>query len=203
MCLDKCDFCGIIMVNIVGGVSVLVDRILAAKNGDETAFAALCQDYAPLIDSLVEKFSFATEGLGIDTDDLRQEASVAFYRALMSFDGEQNEVTFGLYAKICIRNRMVSLLRHLEAKKKKDTVSALRALSSHEEPRTLPFTKEELSVFTEERLTKKEKLIFDRYLAGSSYREIAEAFGLSVKSVDNALFRAKRKLRHFSKGSAE
>lgn len=177
---------------------MLIDRILAAKNGDEAAFAALCQDYAPLIDSQVEKFAFATEGLGIDTDDLRQEASVAFYCALMSFDEEQNEVSFGLYAKICIGNRMVSLLRRLKTEKKRKALSEMRSLSSAEVSRALPLPAEEIATLAEELLTKKEKLILDRYLAGSSYREIADAFGISLKSVDNALFRAKRKLRRSS-----
>ena len=85
--------------------------ILAAKKGDQLAFAELNSAYAPLIDSMTDQFCGTEEKKKSDREDLRQEASVAFYRALMSYDADQTEVSFGLYAKICIRNHLISLLR--------------------------------------------------------------------------------------------
>ena len=78
--------------------------ILAAKKGDQIAFAELNRAYAPLIDSLTDQFRGTKGNEESDREDLRQEASVAFYRALMSFDADQTKVSFGLYAKICIRS---------------------------------------------------------------------------------------------------
>ena len=44
-------------------------------------------------------------------------------------------------------------------------------------------------------LSRLEQEIFSQYLSGYSYAEIATSRGISEKSVDNAITRAKRKLR--------
>lgn len=188
-------FCGIIIVIIVGGVCVNLEQILAAKRGDQAAFAALTDIYAPLMDSLVAKYAFAAEGFGMDTEDLRQEASVAFYRALMTYDTEQSKVSFGLYAKICIRNRMISLLRHFRAEKNRGSASAVPSPPAVTEGIGFPFDGERLRELADEVLTPKEKTVFLLYIGGSSYQEIADHLGVTTKSVDNALYRAKAKLR--------
>ena len=46
-----------------------------------------------------------------------------------------------------------------------------------------------------ESLSKKEKSVFDLYIAGESYNSIAQILSMSVKSVDNALQRIRRKLK--------
>jgi DNA-directed RNA polymerase specialized sigma subunit len=47
--------------------------------------------------------------------DMREEADRVFLGAVSSFDTEQDAVDFGLYAKICLRNGLVSEWRHLQA----------------------------------------------------------------------------------------
>ncbi len=167
------------------------DLIPSAKAGNDAAFAELCRVYAPLIDSMTEKYGRLFADNGESREDLRQEASVAFYRALMTFDEGQSQVSFGLYAKICIRNRMVSLLRrHRSAKHRKSPVETSAA-----SPKADGLDREALRALAERVLTGYEKTVFFHYADGRSYREIARSLGVSEKSVDNALFRAKRKLR--------
>ena len=75
--------------------------ILSVKNGDQKAFAALLQQYSPLIEASVN--AFCSDGASTnDRDDFRQEASIAFYKSVLSYDLEQSDVELGLYAKICI-----------------------------------------------------------------------------------------------------
>jgi len=168
------------------------ELILSARRGNDTAFAELCKRYAPLIDSMTDKYQASSEAPGEGREDLRQEAAVSFYRAVMTYDLEQDRVTFGLYAKICIRNRMISLLRKNQAEKKRKP--------KRKEP--LPgggtvsgISREELHALADRFLTAYEKTAFFLYIDGKSYRDIAVSLGVSVKSVDNALFRAKTKLR--------
>ena len=167
------------------------DWIRAAKAGDDAAFAELCRKYAPLIDSMTTKYGGFWEDAGESREDLRQEASVAFYRALMTFDDEQRDVSFGLYAKICIRNRMISLLRHAKSQKKKQTTQ--EETSSVETAAAVDW--DALRSLSDGVLTNLEKTVFFHYVDGESYRDIALSLGVSVKSVDNALLRAKNKLR--------
>ena len=88
--------------------------ILGARGGSEEDFNELLSRYKPLIESLVSKFS-ADEILRCQTDDLRQEATLAFYNTVLEFDMEQEEVEFGLYAKMWI----TFSLRSLREKQKK------------------------------------------------------------------------------------
>ena len=93
--------------NVQGEVSDLIVRV---RDADQTAFKILVEKYEPLIDSLVFKFYDADLKI-LTLDDLRQEAHFRFYNSILSYDLAQHEVEFGLYAKICISNALISLIR--------------------------------------------------------------------------------------------
>ena len=169
--------------------------LIASKNGDGTAFAELTQAYKPLIDSMTDKYFGSTEGFGAEREDLRQEASLAFYRAVMTYDTECQGVTFGLYAKICIRNRLVSLVRSYKRRAKAEMKKASESKSSDTKQKDQLLDFEELRVISSDLLSKKEEAVFFMYADGKSYKDIAASLGITVKSVDNCLLRAKRKLR--------
>ena len=87
---------------------MLQSLIRSAQQNDDVAFEALLSRYTPLIESMTLQFA---SDAGQDREDLRQEAILGFYKALMRFDTEQKEVQFGLFAKECIRNRLISYMR--------------------------------------------------------------------------------------------
>ena len=170
------------------------DTILAAQRGDEAAFAELNRVYAPLILSMADRFGSAEGMESLDREDLCQEASISFLRALRTYDADQTAVSFGLYAKICIRNHMISLLRKQRSRKNRKPPSGDRGLVPEEKsgPRA---DRRALRALAEALLTDREKTVFLLYIDGKSYREIAFSLGVSAKSVDNALYRAKAKIR--------
>ena len=171
------------------------DTLHLAKQGDQSAFAALLAQYTPLIErQLMSARSRRPDILPEDEKDLRQEAYLAFYRALMSFDVSQGEVSFGLYAKICIRNRLISILRSLKSKGK-----VVHEREGEKAPRLwqASFDREELESLSRQLLSRREREIFLMYADGKSYSDIAQTLGINEKSVDNALFRAKKKLRSY------
>ena len=170
------------------------DLILEAKNGSDPAFAELTKRYAPLIDSMTDKYFRLLEETEAAYEDIRQEAHLAFYRALVTFDTEQDKVSFGLYAKICIRNRMISILRKNRSEKKHNAKATKLGEGQIPEKSSAVDYRELLSL-AESLLTEYEKTVFYMYLGGQPYKEIALSLGRTEKSVDNALFRAKAKLR--------
>ena len=169
-----------------------IEIIIAARGGDSSAFIELTDAYSPLIETMTDKYIRSIRAFGADRDDLRQEASVAFYRAVMTYDTEQTDVSFGLYAKICIRNRLISLLRSV---KKKARISARGLDGNGVSSKERFLGGNDLGDLSKALLSKREKMVFLMYADGKSYREISEQIGASEKSVDNALFRAKKKLR--------
>ncbi len=170
------------------------ELLLAAKGGNSTAFAELTEKYTPLICSVADRYFGLLEGGSIGLDDLIQEAHMAFYRAMLSFDTDQETVSFGLYAKICIRNRMVSILRKNRSEKKHNLTA--KDISGAQTVENSPRLRlKEISGIADTLLTAYEKAVFYMYLDGVSYKDIALSLGRTEKSVDNALFRAKAKLR--------
>ena len=185
-------------------LSVTQDRtrlIELAKAGDQLAFESLLDSYAPLIDSMTGRFSAPTSSVQ-DREDLRQEALIAFYRALVHFDTAQSEVKFGLYAKECIRNRLISYLR---SQKRHENVVFLaddpadeKQPEADEDPARLLIEEESylaLSRRIHDALSEYENRIWWLYLSGRTASEIAQQVGTQEKSVQNAIYRIRKKLR--------
>lgn len=176
--------------------------LAAVKAGDSLAYAALLSRYRPLITSLTNSFVLSC---GADPLEVRVEAEYALYRAVLSFDIAQDATTFGLYAKVCIRNRLIS---HFARRRREipiisiddfarenhladflaDTVGVSDALVDAESVASLcARIRKVLSGYENE--------VFFRWVDAYTTDEIAGALGKDAKSVSNALSRALAKLR--------
>lgn len=171
------------------------ELILAVKRGDDDAFSALCTRYGALLDSLAAKYSHMGKEYGQLRDDFRQEASVALYRAAMSYDLSQKAVTFGLYAKTCIRNSLVSQLRKLGARPMRSRYNFDAAESSVESSVVSDEMRQLFLRRVEGVLSEFEAKVLIMSLEGTAPRHIAHILGTQVKTVYNALFRARKKIR--------
>lgn len=177
-----------------------VERLLPMiRRGSNAAFLRLSELYAPLLEREVARYAASLPPA--DLDDLRQSASVSLYRAALAFHGDRG-VTFGLFAKICIVNGIADSLRYIRGK---GTMLSMEDLAEREQPddgepnpQSLLLDKEqvwETRRQIKEMLSPLEYEIFEMYISGFSYAEIASRIGKSQKSVDNALCRIKKKLR--------
>ena len=173
------------------------------QSGNETVFTELYEQYKPLMLSMINRIilsSFPGEG-GSEHDVFMQEATMALYNAAKSFDVDQSEVTFGLYSKICIKNKLISVKRKLvSAQKKKNKADNARSRLASEKDSSLHKRKIELvpgqlADVIENNLSEFEKKVFDLYLEDLSYAEIAESINVSLKAVDNAVYRIRCKLK--------
>lgn len=172
----------------------LIDR---ASGGDDSAFAELCSQYGPLIRSMSRRYAHMAESDDEEQirEDFSQEATLALYRAVQSYDSKGGKVSFGLYAKICIRNALVSELRRMERGKKADKQHKKDIrLSIYEKGIILP-EREVSELLKNGSLSAFEKSVFDMYVSGAKVKDISKALGRSGKSVSNAVYRIKSKLR--------
>ena len=172
----------------------------AVKNGDKKAFDGLLERFQPLIKKEVALAVTRSEELKSHYDEISQEALMALYDAALSYDGEKN-VTFGLYAKICIHNRIISYVRKTKTqlrrlmKSQEAAKESIKKSASPDELLEASLKKAEFKVFLNESLSSLEKKVFSLYVQKKSYAEIAETLGKSEKSVDNAIFRIKSKIK--------
>jgi RNA polymerase sigma factor (sigma-70 family) len=176
--------------------------LAAAKLGDQDAFNRLTEVYSPLIRSMSARFvaslSAQNDAGLIDIQDLEQEARLALFRAVTTYDGEQKKVSFGLYAKICIRNALVSQLRR--AKSRRARAAREREQASAGGDAGLPFAladadSGELEGRIRGVLSPFENRIFEQYVSGRSVRDIAASEGRTEKSVSNAVYRVRVKIK--------
>lgn len=178
---------------------LLQHDLLLAKTGDQVAFERLLENYRPLISSLVKsavcEFPFSDS----DYEDLYQEAVILFFRALERYDANQEEVAFGLFAKICIRNGLITQAKKLKKRlcllpleneeQEEDATEALADRLVEEE------RYKELYESVQSALTAYENRVWWLYLSGRTAKEIASILAKDEKSVQNAIFRIRRKLR--------
>ncbi len=167
-----------------------------ASKGDEDAFADLTVRYKPLIDSMAHSYYKKCESGVFARDDFLQEATLAFYSAVCTYD-TSSSVTFGLYSKICIRNKMVSMLRASAKKEKKDKKHQKERATWREPVQNLleKENAQDLKKKIQGVLSVFEWSVFCLYVEKKSYSEIADALGKAEKSVDNAIYRIKTKLK--------
>ena len=181
---------------------VLIDLIKRAREGSSDAITVLEQQYAPLILSQVSKFR-TSDMNAQDVEDMRQEARVHFYNAVCHYDYDIREVEFGLYAKICIEHGLISHQRTYDRKKNQSTVSldhVEQFMKSSDDPLRKIVEKERMAEYfsvIRETLSPYEYEIWSLYLQGLSPSKIAEKLGdgATAKSVSNAIYRIKRKLK--------
>ena len=184
--------------------------VLAAQSGDQNAFGRLLEVYDPLISATVSKFKIS--GMSdADEEDLRQEAILAFYSALVAYDPSFSGVEFGLYAKVCICNRLVSqmriLKRHLShSVVSYDTEKLLQQLASTEDPaaRIVEIESERsLLRLINGNLSPYEQRVFRMYVSGMSAAKMAEKLESTEKSVNNAVYRIRKKLKQILKNNTD
>lgn len=180
----------------------ITELILSAKSGSQDAFAALKEQYRPLIDGCVYKFA-ASDMTEQDMEDLSQEALVCFCSAVCSYDCDVENVEFGLYAKICIDNGLVSFVRSRSRRNRIVAVSLDDETDMHLSGAQDDFLqsfvdRERMSALVRKinkRLSDYENKIWWMYVSGMSVSEISRVVSADNKSVSNAIYRIRKKLR--------
>jgi RNA polymerase sporulation-specific sigma factor len=173
--------------------------LIKVRDNDDSAFEILCKKYTALIDSMSKKYSEMhpdNSDMGSIRDDFSQEAKLAFYKACLNFDIDNGKVTFGAYSKTCIRNRLVSCLRRASSKKRQKIKDNDEGVSESLQDTVVKRELEEkLISLAEKVLSNYELRIFKMYAHGARAKEISAKIGKDEKSVNNAIFRIRSKLK--------
>ena len=181
----------------VKDVNELINLVIA---GNSEAFSVLVDRYNPMLKKILNTYT-TDEMSKEDVEDLTQEELIAFYRAIINFDREQNDVEFGLYAKICITNSMISYKRAAAKKSNESLIGdeEMNCISDPDGEVSEFFERQErareLGQQIEKTLSQYENEVWSFYVNGYSSREIATKLGSNEKSIDNAIFRIRKKIR--------
>lgn len=154
----------------------------------------------------IKKRASRIKSVGLAYDDIIQEGLIGLLDAIDGFDDSKG-ASFEAFALVCIDNRIYSALRQ-NARQKHMPLNNYLSMSNGDEHRLIlpqSSSPEELVILREEigsisrhiseNLSLFEKRVLSLYLEGYSYLAISELLSSSAKSVDNALQRARKKLK--------
>ena len=178
------------------------ELVLQAQAGSREAYLALLSKYRPLLEAAVARFSMS-EMTDQERADMREEAERVFLGAVSTYDTEQESVDLGLYAKVCLRNGLLSAWRHLASLRR---VAPLPLGEGFSESVSDPDTDLTQQMLEEERfgqlcrtvrghLSDFENQVWWQYVTGVSVVAIAEGMGKDERSIHNAIYRIRKKLR--------
>lgn len=178
------------------------ELVLQAQAGSREAYLSLLSKYRPLLESSVARFG-ASEMTDQERADMREEAERVFLGAVSTYDTEQEGVDLGLYAKICLRNGLISEWRHLTALRR---VAILPLGEGFSDDVTDPDPDPARQMMEDERfgqlcrtvrghLSAFENRVWWQYVTGVSVSDIAGELGKDERSVHNAIYRIRKKLR--------
>ncbi len=167
--------------------------IIMCREHNEEAFSELVRRYTPMM----RKVSLSFEGSGFELDELMAEACVALHHAEERFDLSQDEVTFGLYAQICVHHRIVDLLRSRKNSYNILDISA-EDISDNGKTESDIVNRETVAILMKSAralLSDYEYRVLMLHIQGYKTSQIAEKLNRTAKSVDNAKSRLFRRLR--------
>ena len=180
------------------------------KNGDDNAYSFILNKYKELVNVKVTKYYI----IGAEKDDIIQEGMIGLFKAIKNYnDAKQN--SFKTFANICIERQLITAIKNSNRQKHKPLNSYLSLNNSKyeddengeefintfdsktiEDPLDTVMKKEyikNLEQAIDTSLSKFEKQVLKRYIKGESYINIATQLNSTVKSVDNAIQRIRKK----------
>lgn len=152
--------------------------------------------------------------MGADGEDVVQEGMIGLFKAIKSYDCEK-DASFHTFAELCINrqiitaiktasrlkhsplNTSISLNKPVSEEETDGTLEETLCSDSNSDPEAQLLLKDVVaSIIGNEGniFSKFEMQVWNEYLMGKNYRQIAEDLGKSPKAVDNAIQRTKKKI---------
>lgn len=170
--------------------------ILKIRNGEEELFSLITAEYLPVIN----KFVSLIDCSDADKDDFVQVGLLALCGAIDAYDFKSS--SFSTFASLCIKRAILSELRHISSKKHIPKTALINiddnVLIDDNNPESTFLDKENITDLTDKiklSLSSFEYKVLTAYLKYGSYSETATALCVSSKDVNNALHRARKKIK--------
>ena len=173
-----------------------INLVKAAQGASEAAQAQIIRYFFPI----VRKISRSYFIYGGDYEDIFQEGLIGLLGAIKSYDSQKYD-SFINYAKLCINRSIVSAIKQAGRKKHMPLNNSVDLQGStaamYDNPEELVLVKERLGLvgdMIDSKLSSFEKKVLNLYLDGMTNQQISNQLGKDKKSVENAIFRIRKKL---------
>lgn len=184
--------------------------IKQAKNGNKLAIEYLINQNMDIVYAKAKYFFIK----GLDKEDVIQEGMLGLFKAIRDYRTDR-EASFRGFSQLCVHRQLISAIKRANRQKHQPLNNSTSINKTYdydnESGRSfseiLPDKKKKLEdqfvykeiinlVFQEieKELTELEKNVFYEYLDDRTYKEISDKLKINVKTVDNALQRARKKI---------
>lgn len=181
-----------------------------ARGDDEDAAEFLFRKYKDVIRGKSNLYFM----VGADKDDLIQEGMIGFYRAISNYNPDK-QASFRTFADLCINRQMITAIKRARRMKHSplnDSVSIYDKYDNGENSKSIEETYPDINYYNPEEevllneqveyieknshkvFSKLELEVWNEYLKGKTYIEIAALFDKTPKTIDNAIQRMKKKV---------
>ena len=181
-----------------------------AQGGDDDAEEFLIRKYKDVVRGKAHLYFM----VGADSEDIMQEGMIGIFKAIKGYN-DTKSASFRTFAEICINrqiitaikratrlkhsplNTSVSLNRPISETDPLKTLEETLSSNSNTDPEALLLLKEELDYIEgngAEIFSDLELRVWNEFLQGKTYLEIAQITGKAPKAIDNAIQRTKRKM---------
>ena len=177
-----------------------MEELKKSEPFDSVAFEEMFNQYIPVVYSMQNRYKIRD----FDFDDWLQEGRIALNDAIQSYRKNRG-TTFGLYYKMIFENRVRSLLRRQQAKKRLAQQQAVSIEKVGPETFSERFYYHEVleeTMFISEMiltgevvLSPLELRVLHSYLKGEETKNIAQQLNETEKAIHNALNRTKNKIK--------
>lgn len=173
--------------------NLLID---SAKQGDARAFEFLAFKYKKLLEWYVKQLKLPVS----ETDDFIQEGLIGLLKAIRTYDGKSS--SFVTYASVCIKSNIISAVRKFNRHYNTlvpyddnfdDTIKNVSG-----SPESDFIDRESVGIIYDKVfsvLSDYELAVFEMYLSDMSYADMSKKLGKDQKSVGNAVYRIRKKLK--------
>ncbi len=173
------------------------ELVVLINNGEYKYLQILINKYMPYVISVASRYNAS----GLDTEDFIQEGIMAIFSAVKTYD--DSKASFKTFVSICINRAMSTALSRAVGNAKHIPENLITPIDEIEladmsDPESIFIEKESFSDLEhtiKKDLSDFEYQVLNEFLSGKSYADIADALGVTVKSVDNALRRIRSKIK--------
>lgn len=189
------------------------ELILLAKENNEYAKDLAVEKYKYIVDIITKKYYNITNILGVESNDLYQEAYIGLIDGINCFD-DKKEASITTFISLCIERRIVNYIKKAGRMKNKILSDAwslehnyqqfsqplMYILGDNNENNPLDNSiKEEdyieLNKLIRQELSDSEYEVFSLMINGLNYKDIASLLDKSPKQIDNSMQRIKNKIK--------
>ena len=184
------------------------ELVSLAQEGNVNAIDIIYKKYMPIIVKKSKTSIFSIKNHGIEINDIMQEGYLGLDEAIKNFS-QDDGATFYTFANLCIDRKISNYLRGLSSNRNKlldeaifidDNIENLITdKSSIEDEFINNNAKEDIINKVKVSMTVFEKKVFDLFLEGYNFSEIAIKLDKDIKSIYNTFDRIKHKVRNVMK----